>query len=265
MPDDLLDYNYLTVAAWALLIPIWALAGLLGIISLFQSVYYECLTISSNYVSYHDPRIKQSCSKCTYCSMLMFVLPSTLVLLIYHVIVFWDVSLLYTCEVDFHSSQFDAAWDKIQHTFECCGQHNYTDWGGQIPGSCCKNYCNGCNESNAFQKGCLPFIKKIFTDALRSETIPLQFLFVMSIIFIILMFRHMLKFVFPKCFSRQQGNYYDDPREDDIEAVSVEEHVENEEDENDEEDEDDEQLLEDFTQNVDNSDTVFCYRCPLYG
>ncbi len=259
LPNDLSDdLSFGNPGVIPLLIIIWVVAGLFGIISLCQFVYYNCLPIFSGNVSHHDPRMKESCSKCTFCFMVMSVLPTALVLLIYQIIFCWDVTLLFGCEVDFHSSQYDPAWDKIQYTFECCGQYNYTDWGGKIPGSCCKDSCNACNESNAFKRGCHPFIQEIVGDVLRSSTLPLQFVFVMSLIFIILMFRHMLEVVFPKCFSRQQGNYYDDPREDDIEAVSVEERVENdneEDDENDGEDEDDDdQSLEDVVQNIDDED-----------
>ena len=77
-----------------------------------------------------------------------------------------------------------------------------------------------------------------------------------GLVLIIPLFYHMLKFVFPKCFSGQNGNLNDNLREHDIEAVSVEDHVENddEQEDDDEEDEDDEsleQLMEDFVQNVD--------------
>ncbi len=258
LPNDLSDeLSYGSPWVIILLIITWVMAGLLGIISLCQFVYYNCLPIFSGNVSHHDPRMKDSCTKCTYFFMVISVLPVALMLLIYQIIFCWDVTLIFSCEVDFHYSQIDHAWNKIQYTFECCGQHNYTDWGGQIPGSCCKDLCNACNETNAFKKGCHPFIKEIVRDLIRSKTMPLQFVLVMSLIFIILVFRHMFTFVFQKCFSRQHKNDHETLREDDIEAVPVEEHMENEEDsENDGEDEDDdEQLLEDVVQNIDDDDT----------
>ena len=92
----------------------------------------------------------------------------------------------------------------------------------------------------------------------------MQLFYVTSLVLIIPLFYHILKFVFPKCFSGQNGNINDNPREHNIEAVSVEDHVENDdeqedEDEDEDDDEDDEsleRLLEDFVQNVgDDEDT----------
>ncbi len=170
---------------------IWSIGGLLGVISLGQFLYYNCLRIFSGNANTHDSRIKHSCTRCTYCFMMMLVLPLTAVLLIYELIVCWDVTLVYNCEVDFvESSQTDPVWNKIQYTFECCGQYNYTDWGGRIPGNCCKDTCKTCDASNAFKKGCLPFINKMFADALRSRTIPLQLLYVVSLAMVLFLFRH---------------------------------------------------------------------------
>ncbi len=234
---------------------IWFIGGLLGTISLGQFLYYSCLRVFSGNTNSHDPRIKHSCSRCIYCSVVFLVIPLTVMLLIYQLIVCWDITLLYDSEDGLGIGPMDPVWDKIQYTFECCGMYNYTYW-GSIPASCCKDVCHGCNASNAFKKGCHSFINEMFANALRSRTIPLQLFYVTSLVLIIPLFYHMLKFVFPKCFSGQNGNLNDNLREHDIEAVSVEDHVENddEQEDDDEEDEDDEsleQLMEDFVQNVD--------------
>ena len=230
------------------------MGGLLGVISMGQFLYYCCLRAFSGNTDTHDPRIKHSCSRCIYFSMMLSVLPLTVVLLMCQLMMFWDVTLFYNCEVNFSFSQLDPVWNKIQYTFECCGQYNYTDWGRSIPRSCCKDPCHGCNASTAFKKGCHPFIKEMFADALRSRTLPLQLVYLISQIMTLKLFHHMLKIVFPKCFSHQ--NSYDNQTEDDVEAVSVEDHTENDGELEDEiedvgDDESDGQLLEDFAQNAD--------------
>ncbi len=253
LPRDLVEDRFLFMGAFYLATVIWSVVGLFGVTSLCLFLYYCFLWIFSRNTDSHDPRIKDSCSRCRYCYLMSAVFPLTVLMLVYQLIVCWDVTLLYSCDYSF--SKYDPVWDKIQYTFECCGQYNYTDWGGNIPASCCKDPCHGCTASNAFKKGCHPFIKDLFVDALKSRTIPLQIFHLASIALVILLFRHMLRFVFPKCFSGRHDHRENELREDDIEAVSVEDHVENEyelEDEIEDEDhESDEQLLEDFVQNID--------------
>ncbi len=260
LPSDLSDEAYFVHDTVGILMLIWAIGGLFGIISLAQFLYYSCIRVFSGNTNSHDPRIKHSCSRCIYCSVVFSVIPLTVTLLIYLLIVCWDVTLLYNIEVNIYGTAMDV-YDKIQYTFECCGQYNYTDWGGMIPGSCCKDHCNSCNASNAFKRGCHPFINEMYMYALRSTTIPLQLFYVISLALSIPLFYHMSKFVFQKRLIGQNGNINDNPREDNIEAVSVEDHAENddehEDDEDEEDDESDEQLLEDFVQNVDeNEDTA---------
>ncbi len=198
-----------------ILVLTWAIGGLFGVISLTQFLYYSCLRAFSGNANSHDPRIKYSCSRCIYCSVVLTVIPLTAVLLIFQLIVCWNVTLLYSCEGEYLNQN---VLNKIQYTFECCGQYNYTEWGRNIPASCCKDPCHGCNASNAFKRGCHPFIKEMYTYALRSTTIPLQLFYLISLALVIPLFYHMLKFVFIGCFIGQTGNINDSLREHNIEA-----------------------------------------------
>lgn len=61
-------------------------------------------------------------------------------------------------------------WNRLQHTYECCGMKNATDWHLEhIPDSCCpcvsldndinKCYNNGCTLETAFPHGCITMLK----------------------------------------------------------------------------------------------------------
>ncbi len=212
---------------------------LLGMIFLPQFCMAWCLRIPNRF-----PGFEIHLSRCAYCILMFFILPATAVFVICLLGECWNVTLFHNYEVDFDVSKSDPVWNKIQYTFECCGQYNHTDWGSRIPRSCCKDTSDTCNETTAYKKGCHPFIKEIFADALRSKTIPLQFFYLTSLGCILLLFCYMLNFVFHKCFNCQPEYQNGRPREDDVEAVSLEAHVEND-------DESDDQLLEDLAQNVD--------------
>ncbi|XP_037536690.1 leukocyte surface antigen CD53 [Nematolebias whitei] len=39
------------------------------------------------------------------------------------------------------NSTLQSVWDFVQNTFDCCGVHNATDWGENVPQSCCMHAC----------------------------------------------------------------------------------------------------------------------------
>ncbi|XP_059828714.1 leukocyte surface antigen CD53-like [Hypanus sabinus] len=51
-------------------------------------------------------------------------------------------------------------WDKIQGNLKCCGVVNSSDWGNNIPKSCCAN--QSCNSENYFSKGCYDLVREWF-------------------------------------------------------------------------------------------------------
>ncbi|XP_061706340.1 tetraspanin-4-like isoform X1 [Cydia pomonella] len=60
--------------------------------------------------------------------------------------------------------EYTRAWDDTQTYLQCCGVHNYKDWNGNVPESCCKEVYPGkrmdCkysgNPATMYMDGCLP-------------------------------------------------------------------------------------------------------------
>ncbi|XP_048874329.1 leukocyte surface antigen CD53 [Brienomyrus brachyistius] len=56
-------------------------------------------------------------------------------------------------------------WDKIQELFQCCGVYNATDWGDNVPHSCCS--ISDCKNKPPFwEKGCYTKLKDNFENNL---------------------------------------------------------------------------------------------------
>lgn len=66
-------------------------------------------------------------------------------------------------EIQFFSrnqSDYRGSIDKMQKSYKCCGMHNYTDFHGMVPKSCCiVGGCNTTNSETLFKKGCYEKIK----------------------------------------------------------------------------------------------------------
>ncbi|XP_003978141.1 leukocyte surface antigen CD53 [Takifugu rubripes] len=60
-----------------------------------------------------------------------------------------------------NSTEGMGNWDLVQNKLGCCGVNNYTDWGTNIPNSCCVSSCNG---SAAYKTGCLEVLKNRFEE-----------------------------------------------------------------------------------------------------
>ena len=84
-----------------------------------------------------------------------------------------------TNDLLFNLQSFDEASyaDKVQVFFDCRGLHNYTDWGPNIPYSCCKDLPKlnwTANVSNIFQKGCLTGLNNFVNVQVRGQTFTAQ-------------------------------------------------------------------------------------------
>ncbi|TNM90160.1 hypothetical protein fugu_004394 [Takifugu bimaculatus] len=60
-----------------------------------------------------------------------------------------------------NSTEGMGNWDLVQNKLECCGVNHYTDWGTNIPNSCCVSSCNG---SAPYEMGCLEALKNRFEE-----------------------------------------------------------------------------------------------------
>ncbi|KAK5909198.1 hypothetical protein CesoFtcFv8_003149 [Champsocephalus esox] len=56
-----------------------------------------------------------------------------------------------------------SEWDYVQVKLDCCGVHNWTDWGVSVPDSCCLDHC-GTPKPKYREKGCLVTLKTLFED-----------------------------------------------------------------------------------------------------
>ncbi|XP_005745869.1 leukocyte surface antigen CD53 [Pundamilia nyererei] len=59
-----------------------------------------------------------------------------------------------------HSKQSD--WDNIQKNLDCCGINNVTDWGNNVPESCCIPEDPSCKSHKYRQTGCLSKVTSFF-------------------------------------------------------------------------------------------------------
>lgn len=56
-----------------------------------------------------------------------------------------------------------SEWDLVQNKLNCCGVNNFTDWGDNVPKSCCLNKCD-IPMPPYREKGCLIKMKTLFED-----------------------------------------------------------------------------------------------------
>ena len=129
--------------------------------------------------------------------------------------------LMYDVEVD----EFRTSLKKIQVVYECCGIHNYTYWGQNIPNSCCidlqKPDCTG-NVSNIYQKGCLKDIGTFINNRVRSGTCHAQdYCLAVGVILLLIgvISLHIARKVYYgsfKCFKRTRMNDHNDEDAEDL-------------------------------------------------
>ncbi|XP_061881393.1 leukocyte surface antigen CD53 [Entelurus aequoreus] len=55
-------------------------------------------------------------------------------------------------------------WDLVQKTFDCCGVHNVSDWGVDVPASCCEADCEPPRTPQYRSTGCLDVMKMWFEE-----------------------------------------------------------------------------------------------------
>lgn len=56
-----------------------------------------------------------------------------------------------------------AEWESVQKTLHCCGVHNASDWGPNIPNSCCSDRCDTA-KPNYYKQGCFKTMKVFFEE-----------------------------------------------------------------------------------------------------
>ncbi|XP_029960590.1 leukocyte surface antigen CD53-like [Salarias fasciatus] len=63
----------------------------------------------------------------------------------------------------FNNTELMSDWDLVQGMLDCCGVKNVSDWGSQVPKSCCKDQCN-TSQPVYREKGCWSSLKDWFNE-----------------------------------------------------------------------------------------------------
>ncbi|XP_063753592.1 leukocyte surface antigen CD53-like [Eleginops maclovinus] len=85
-----------------------------------------------------------------------------------------------------------SEWDVVQMQFDCCGVQNRSDWGDNVPDSCCLGKC-GSPKPDYRKKGCLEALKNSFEDHFLTtgiSVIVLCIIEVMGMCFAMTLFCH---------------------------------------------------------------------------
>ncbi|KAM3867693.1 leukocyte surface antigen CD53-like [Diretmus argenteus] len=70
-----------------------------------------------------------------------------------------------------NSTSAFSDWDLVQKTLDCCGVYNVTDWGDQVPPSCCLTTPCDLLNPRYRQQGCLVKLKAWFEENFLSTGI----------------------------------------------------------------------------------------------
>ncbi|KAI4820653.1 hypothetical protein KUCAC02_028624 [Chaenocephalus aceratus] len=73
-----------------------------------------------------------------------------------------------------------SEWDYVQVKLDCCGVHNWTDWGVSVPDSCCPHHCG--TPPKYREKGCLVMLKTLFEDNFLTTGISVIILCIIEVL-----------------------------------------------------------------------------------
>ncbi|TNN27364.1 Leukocyte surface antigen CD53 [Liparis tanakae] len=80
-----------------------------------------------------------------------------------------------------NSTDVMSEWDVVQRQLDCCGVHNWTDWGDNVPESCCLDRCHS-PEARYREKGCLETLKNLFEENFLTTGISVIVLCVIEVL-----------------------------------------------------------------------------------
>uniref|UniRef100_A0A1A7X2U2 Tetraspanin n=1 Tax=Iconisemion striatum TaxID=60296 RepID=A0A1A7X2U2_9TELE len=72
-------------------------------------------------------------------------------------------------------------WDLVQKMMDCCGVHNFTDWGNQVPKSCCQSHCEDPYPKYRDQ-GCLVKLNNWFEENFLTAGISVIILCIIEVL-----------------------------------------------------------------------------------
>uniref|UniRef100_H2YU34 Tetraspanin n=1 Tax=Ciona savignyi TaxID=51511 RepID=H2YU34_CIOSA len=106
-------------------------------------------------------------SKCllgTFFTIILIIFICELVGAILIIVYYPKAKELVIQSTQFYNTTNGQAWDTLQTTFKCCGYTNSSDWGMNVPKSCCASNTPPCSMSSStlYTKGCEYAIKQYF-------------------------------------------------------------------------------------------------------
>ncbi|XP_061529076.1 LOW QUALITY PROTEIN: leukocyte surface antigen CD53-like [Phycodurus eques] len=79
--------------------------------------------------------------------------------------------------------EFRSEWDLVQKTFDCCGVYNVSDWGDNVPESCCLKDCTGPPHTPQYRStGCLDKLRTWFEEHFLSTGISIIVLCIIEVL-----------------------------------------------------------------------------------
>ncbi|XP_076818713.1 tetraspanin-9-like [Clavelina lepadiformis] len=93
--------------------------------------------------------------------LLLFLVEVVVVILIF--VYYPRAKELAITSIESYNTTTKAPWDAIQSTLKCCGYTNVSDWGSNIPPSCCGNttLCNS-KSPTLYNTGCEAVVRSYF-------------------------------------------------------------------------------------------------------
>ncbi|XP_051924271.1 leukocyte surface antigen CD53 isoform X2 [Hippocampus zosterae] len=81
-----------------------------------------------------------------------------------------------------HPDEYRSEWDLVQKTFDCCGVHNVSDWGDNVPDSCCFQDCIDSQMRQYRSTGCLDKIRSWFEENFLNTGISVIILCIIEVL-----------------------------------------------------------------------------------
>uniref|UniRef100_A0A1A8SBR9 Tetraspanin n=1 Tax=Nothobranchius rachovii TaxID=451742 RepID=A0A1A8SBR9_9TELE len=79
------------------------------------------------------------------------------------------------------NSTLQSDWDLVQEMMDCCGVHNFTDWGHLVPDSCCQDSCSSSKPKYRDQ-GCLVKLNNWFEENFLTAGISVIILCIIEVL-----------------------------------------------------------------------------------
>ena len=169
---------------------------------------------------------------CRFIFIAVTLVSKNIILVFLHFSIFYSLKFDAIPVEDFEDQfKFDEDFrpysDTVQYFHKCCGLHDYTDWGADIPFSCCevsvmKPDCQK-NLSNVHPKGCLSVILTYVNNEVKPQVFNVKVRIVLvgtALLVLILIVMHFARRYYFEDFTLFEANGTNDGLNDSREALS---------------------------------------------